>query len=249
MKHILTLAAALLAAPAFAQTAIDQNRALAGNVTPGDTPGFPITLAQPGHYKLTGHLSAPAQTTAIVISADNVTLDLNGYTVSGSGSCTQDNATLLVTCTQGIDNTKPGIAVQGARAAVRNGVVMGFSGAGLVAGAMGRYDNLVLAQNGQQGFTAVGSGNRIAHSTFDTNRGHGLYMMRGQVSASLAINNGAVGMVGFGASDLLVTASQSLHNHGSFEFAVLRGTQANGNKTTRYGVTSLGANLEGLTAY
>lgn len=248
MKHILTLAAALLAAPAFAQTAIDQTKALAGNVSAGDAPGFPVTLAQPGHYKLTGHLSAPAQTTAIVISADNVTLDLNGYTVSGPGSCTQDSATRLVTCTQGIDNTKPGIAVQGARAAVRNGVVMGFSGAGLVAGEMGRYDNLVLAQNGQQGFTTVGVGNRIAHSTFDTNRGHGVYMTRGQVSASLAIYNGAVGMAGLSDS-LLVTASQSLYNHGSFEFAVLRGTQANGNKTTRYGVTSLGANLEGSTAY
>jgi hypothetical protein len=27
---------------------IDQNRALAGNITPGDTAGFPISITQPG---------------------------------------------------------------------------------------------------------------------------------------------------------------------------------------------------------
>ena len=35
---------------------IDQNRALAGNVTPGDAPGFPVTLSQPGSYRLSGNL-------------------------------------------------------------------------------------------------------------------------------------------------------------------------------------------------
>ncbi len=31
---------------------IDQNRALAGNVTPGDTPGFPVTISLSGSYRL-----------------------------------------------------------------------------------------------------------------------------------------------------------------------------------------------------
>ena len=35
---------------------IDQNKALAGNVTPGDTPGFPVTISLPGSYR-----SVPAQ--------------------------------------------------------------------------------------------------------------------------------------------------------------------------------------------
>jgi hypothetical protein len=39
---------------------IDQNRALAGNVTPGDNPGFPVTLSLPGSYRLSGNLTAPA---------------------------------------------------------------------------------------------------------------------------------------------------------------------------------------------
>jgi hypothetical protein len=70
---------------------IDQNRALAGNVTPGDAPGFPISITQPGSYKLSGNLtmSTAAQgnfnglfDTAIAISSSNVTLDLNGFSIT-----------------------------------------------------------------------------------------------------------------------------------------------------------------------
>jgi hypothetical protein len=31
---------------------IDQNKALAGSVTPGDTPGFPVTISLPGSYRV-----------------------------------------------------------------------------------------------------------------------------------------------------------------------------------------------------
>ena len=65
---------------------IDQPRALAGNVTPGDAPGFPVTLSQPGSYRLAGNLTVPAATDGIVIAADRVTLDLNGFSVVGSGT-------------------------------------------------------------------------------------------------------------------------------------------------------------------
>src|SRR6266850_592227 len=60
---------------------IDQNRALAGNVTPGDAPGFPISITQPGSYRLSGNLTVPAATNGIEISASNVTIDLNGFSI------------------------------------------------------------------------------------------------------------------------------------------------------------------------
>jgi hypothetical protein len=62
---------------------IDQNRALAGNVTPVDAPGFPVTITQPGSYRLSGNLTAGANVSGIEILASNVTLDLNGFTISG----------------------------------------------------------------------------------------------------------------------------------------------------------------------
>ena len=67
---------------------IDQNRALAGNVAPGDAPGFPITISQAGSYRLSGNLTVTdPNTVAIQITADFVTLDLNGFSVIGPNVC------------------------------------------------------------------------------------------------------------------------------------------------------------------
>ncbi len=70
-------------------TYIDQNRVTAGGVTPGDAPGFPVTISQPGSYRLSGNLTLPDRdTTAIVITADLVTIDLNGFSIIGPVVCT-----------------------------------------------------------------------------------------------------------------------------------------------------------------
>jgi hypothetical protein len=59
---------------------IDQARAMAGNVTPGDAPGFPVTITLTGSYKLSGNLTVPdGNTTAIDIRSSFVTIDLNGF--------------------------------------------------------------------------------------------------------------------------------------------------------------------------
>src|SRR5213079_870780 len=64
------------------------NRALAGGVTPGDAPGFPVTLSVAGSYRLSGNLTVPDENTnAIVVSADNVTIDLNGFSILGPVVC------------------------------------------------------------------------------------------------------------------------------------------------------------------
>lgn len=65
---------------------INQSRALAGNVTSGDAPGFPVTITKPGSYRLSGNLTVPAGTDGIVIAADEVTLDLNGFLMSGGAA-------------------------------------------------------------------------------------------------------------------------------------------------------------------
>jgi hypothetical protein len=74
--------------PAGGVITIDQARAEAGSVTAGDAPGFPVTISQPGSYRLTGNLNvAEIGATAIEIAADHVTLDLNGFTIAGPGLC------------------------------------------------------------------------------------------------------------------------------------------------------------------
>lgn len=85
---IAATAAAIALAPATSLAVdgmilINQNKALAGNVTAGDAPGFPVTINSPGSYRLSGNLTAPAGSAGIVIAADGVTIDMNGFTLSG----------------------------------------------------------------------------------------------------------------------------------------------------------------------
>ncbi|MFT7723951.1 MAG: hypothetical protein QM788_14165 [Roseateles sp.] len=125
--HILFLAALLGASSAFAQVTIDQNKAMAGNVTPGDTPGFPVTINQPGSYKLTGNLTVPPGVDGILVKAENVTLDLNGFTIRGATTCTMPSNGYSVTCSS--PSHHAGVVVNSsseAESVVRNGTVQGF---------------------------------------------------------------------------------------------------------------------------
>ena len=86
---VTTCALALAGLPAAAidgVVLIDQNRALAGAVTPGDVAGFPISINQPGSYRLSGTLTVPAGLNGIEINVDGVTLDLNGFVINGPGA-------------------------------------------------------------------------------------------------------------------------------------------------------------------
>jgi hypothetical protein len=96
---------------------IDQNRALAGNVTPGDAPGFPVSITQPGSYRLSGNLTVPADVSGIAIQAAHVTLDLNGFRIAGDGT---GGLFGVVTGTNFANLSFPGIAV-------RNGTITRFS--------------------------------------------------------------------------------------------------------------------------
>ena len=62
------------------QTAVD-----AGGITAGDSAGFPVTISEAGSYRLTGNLS-PGSNTAIEVTASGVTIDLGGFSITGSGS-------------------------------------------------------------------------------------------------------------------------------------------------------------------
>jgi hypothetical protein len=67
---------------------INQTAALRGGITTSDAAGFPVTIDAPGSYRLTGNLTVPNQNTdAIVVDADDVTIDLGGFTIRGAAAC------------------------------------------------------------------------------------------------------------------------------------------------------------------
>jgi hypothetical protein len=122
MKTLLSLTIlAALACPVYGVDGvvlINQSSALAGNVTPGDTPGFPVTISVSGSYRLSSNLIVPdPSTTAIVITADSVSIDLNGFSIIGPAVCPGTSCFALVEV--------PAIVSSNAGISVSNGTVRG----------------------------------------------------------------------------------------------------------------------------
>ena len=166
---------------------IDQTRALAGNVTPGDAPGFPVTITQAGTYRLSGNLTVPEKTTAIHISADYVTLDLNGFSIIGPVVCPGRPAK----CPAPSD----GVGVQ--------------SGGDVMLGPRGvRVENGSVRGMGNFGIWLTGDGSSVSRVTVDRNAGGGMHIA-GTVLESSAIENGS-----FGIFAVAVRESSALQNAG-----------------------------------
>jgi len=187
---------------------IDQAKAAAGGVTSGDTAGFPITISQSGSYRLASNLLLPdVNTTAIVVTAANVTLDLGGFAIVGPVVCAGNP----IVCNG--SGSGDGIALQGAAPSVRtalsvmNGSVRGMGRYGLVTpystGAV-RIERMTVVQNGAYGIWLAGGG-VVTDSQISYNGHHGVAGDMVQL-----VNNVIRGNAGTGAS--LNHASVGLHN-------------------------------------
>jgi hypothetical protein len=158
-------------------TIIDQRSAQAGNVTPGDAPGFPVTISRPGSYKLMSNLNVSHEdVTAILVTAPNVTINMNGFSIIGPTQCV-DGGFALPTCpTLGV-----GIGVQAGddvtagprNVKVLNGTIHGMS---------------------KHGILLTGDGSYVEKVSAELNTGTGL-VVAGTVIDSSATSNGQSGVL------------------------------------------------------
>ena len=150
--------------------------------------GFPYTITQPGSYRLAGNLTVPnANTTAILVHADNVTIDLNGFSILGPTVCTGIPVT---SCSPtgsgfGIDaRSQSGITVV-------NGVIHGMGDLGVrISG--GSVEKLQVSSNG--GFGISVERGRIADSIAESNGNSGISVLTVTVIGNMANYNGGFGM-------------------------------------------------------
>ena len=102
---------------------------------------LPFTITTPGSYYLTGNLSPGVNQNGIIVAADNVTIDLNGFTLSGGGGGSGE-AIWAATARQNV--------------VIRNGTVRNWPGSGV-----NLYDSgsvLITVENIQSisnGFTGI----------------------------------------------------------------------------------------------
>lgn len=181
------------APPAFAQgeILITQAKALAGDVTPGDAPGFPVTLKQPGSYKLASNLTPGPNVNGILVNAPDVTIDLNGFRMSGGPA-------------GGANNSGNGIVALGDRLTVKNGTLGAFKNAGILA--PGRLhlivENMRIVNGGRYGIyadnpVAVSRGKytRIQNSSIVLNLSDGIVCgLSCHVEGSVVSQNGRTGI-------------------------------------------------------
>jgi len=195
---------------------ISQEKVLDGGITPGDTAGFPATISESGSYKLISNLEVPdANTTAIYVIVDNVTLDLNGFAIIGPNVCDMSTG-----CDPGGFGT--GINAFGKdNISVRNGIVTGMGRYGIFTGSLGTIEDVHATNNGTAGIR-VSTGSTVAKCTSSSNGGYGIEVSAGLVSNCSVDRNGSYGILGTGGSTVTNCVVQV--NGGT-------GISANGNVT------------------
>lgn len=178
---------------------------------PGDDPGAPIQITEPGSYILTSNLSVNVNTTAILIQTDDVTLDLNGFTISGPVSCSGFPAT----CTRsgigtGIDGQSQG------NITIRNGTVRGMGNRGIILDS-GRVVDVIVKENSATGLSLSGSAGQATRVRAVQNGSHGIAIAFGHANASYAIGNQGQGINAGTCSNSKMTQNGT----GSFCTAIL----------------------------
>src|SRR5688572_6092132 len=100
---------------------------------------LPFTISQPGSYYLTADLTGVSGQAGITVAADNVTIDLRGYTLRGvAGSTGGIIANFMF-----------------ANVALRDGFVRGWGGTGVAMGADNvQIEGIVSTNNGGTGISA-----------------------------------------------------------------------------------------------
>jgi hypothetical protein len=175
------------------------NQGTAATGVPGcPVSAFPIVLCKSGSYRLSGNLTVgDVNTDAIHVTSSNVSLDLNGFTISGPVNCKPANP--IVTCSAsgtGIGISDPAKPANNKRnITVRNGTVRGMGNAGIVLPGLGILIDTVHAEsNGGASGAGIGIGaGEVTHCTATLNAADGI--LGGNVSFSDVSRNGRNGII------------------------------------------------------
>jgi hypothetical protein len=175
LKGLLSLTLLVTASATTSEAAvvyITQARAMVGGITPGDAPGFPVTISRPGSYQLLSNLVLPSapNTIGIQITAESVTLDLNGFAIIGPRVCPDETEYY---CPPHSEAPFSGIT-GGRNVTVMNGTVRGSTSVAIALGAHARVERVNLLWSSHFGLIA-GRGSIVVDSLFAQN-GQGAYI-------------------------------------------------------------------------
>ena len=200
------------------------NQATSVNGLPGcPHQGFPIVICQSGSYRLSGNLSVsdPALN-GISIASENVTLDLNGFSIVGPVVCT---GVPVSSCTS---SSSIGITA-GSYFTVANGTVRGFQ-EGVLTGNYSHVDKVNALNNSFTGIE-VGADCSVTNSLASSNGYSGIIAdsQSNVVTGNVAVNNHTFGIVGSSSTLIGNVANGNGGNGFVSTNATLSGNTANNN--------------------
>lgn len=194
---------------------------------------IPLTITDSGSYYFTGDLTYPSTEAAyaITVEANNVTIDLMGYSLAGQGA--GHNYGFWITSWHNVE--------------IRNGTITNFGGYGLAtagSAAGDRVVNIRAVYNGKQGLYngmyLYGKQHLIKDCTAIGNTGHGIFGSTGcTITGSVAYDNDSHGI--FAEYGCTVTGNTAYDNDGC-------GIQA-GYGSTVSSNTAYENSAEGIYAY
>ncbi|MFI5182253.1 MAG: right-handed parallel beta-helix repeat-containing protein [Thermoanaerobaculia bacterium] len=180
--------------------------------------GFPFKITKAGSYRLTSNLDVtvaadPKNTDAIDVNTNNVTIDLNGFSILGPAVCT--GFPVKTSCA----NSGAGSGVSTSSSAiswvVRNGFIrgMGQSGVNALTGADGVVEHVTASGNGAVGIRVtqgvvrsctawqnggngieVTDGAALDNTSSHNGGGYGIRVDTGVASRNFAFDNGGAGI-------------------------------------------------------
>ena len=203
--------------------------AVLGFALADDAPGFPITISRRGSYRLAGNIVVPnADTTAIEITSNDVTLDLNGFAIVGPTVCPGTLSVPVTSCSP----TGLGVGIRAgsgntllSNITVRNGTVTGMGFNGLFLAVLGGLvERIHASSNGGSGIF-LGGGGIALNNTANLNGGHGINLIGvGMVIGNTAQSNKAFGIA---ANSSVGLGQNAMANNGTSSVGLATPTDGN----------------------
>lgn len=227
---------------------IDQDCAVNTGCFAGDSAGFPVTISDPGSYRLASNLDVSAlasagDITVIEINSGQVTLDLAGFSIIGPVSCSN---TPVDSCSS--TGSGHGVLVNAGQGTVSivNGTIRGAGSDGVRCAHACRIEALTVSENGAWGVNTNSANSAselrsvnavrnaefgiVAHGVLKSCRayGNGFSGMSigdgSTVVGATASNNGSTGINSGSGSNSIVITDSSAMNNGTHGFAMEPGS-------------------------
>lgn len=169
---------------------IDQDCAVNTGCFDGDLATFPVTISEPGYYRLVGNLeTADPDQTIISIDVNSVLLDLNGFRIKGPASCSGEPLSCSST---GLGR---GVRSNFDNVTVRDGDIIGMGSNGVQLSAGSHVEGIRAVSNGTNGID-ISIESRVIDNIVRKNGQHGIDANSGSIlTDNVATDNGTHGIV------------------------------------------------------